>query len=173
MEVGKRGSSNVTTPRLPGADQRALTVLEKLSDAELEAVLPRVVDAPVSDMRWIREQETYYSSRTEPRPTPALRGQFSDARATWVYLDPATASVALVSDRIGRYQRWGYVFLHGFDLPWLLRHRLLRDSLMILFMSGGTALSITGVWVAVLWLAKARQHGATQGSAPRPRRSGL
>ncbi len=129
-------------------------VLERFSDSDMETALRQAVDARLLEKRWVREQETYYSSRTDPRPLPVLLGRFADARETWVYLDPATGSVASVSDRIGRWHRWGYSFLHGFDLPWLLHRRPLRDSLMILSLAGGTALSLIGIWVSILWLGK-------------------
>lgn len=148
---GEGGETRLILPTQTGSQVR---VVERLEGWELERLLPGTVAAPLTDVRWVDEYEMYYYSRSGTRPLPVLRGQFADEKRSWVYLDPATASVALVSDRVGRLHRWGYAFLHTFDTPWLMKWRGVRDPLMILLLVGGTALSVTGIWVSVLWLGR-------------------
>jgi len=44
--------------------------------------------------------------------------------------------------------RWAYHGLHSLDFPWLYNHRPLWDIVVITFMLGGAALSVTSVILA-------------------------
>jgi hypothetical protein len=44
--------------------------------------------------------------------------------------------------------RWLYHGLHSLDFPWLYKHRPIWDVIVITFMLGGTALSVTSVMLA-------------------------
>ncbi len=86
---------------------------------------------------------------------PVLRLVYDDPAETWLYLDPARAEMVRRLDRNRRLNRWLYKFLHCLDLPWLLRHDLLREVLMLALLAGGTLLCLTGPWS---WLARRRRR---------------
>jgi hypothetical protein len=48
-------------------------------------------------------------------------------------------------DNASRWNRWLYHGLHSWNLPWLYRHRPAWDIMVMLFLLGGTSLSVTAV----------------------------
>jgi hypothetical protein len=94
--------------------------------------------------------DAYYRDRRHLKPLPVLRvrqlldsGEPADS-----YVDPATAQVvATYSDRDWT-KRWLYHGLHSLDFPWLYERRPLWDAVVIAFMIGGTALSVTSLMLA-------------------------
>ena len=96
------------------------------------------------DFHIVSEYDRYYVDRRGRRPLPVILAQFHDARRTRYYVDPKTARI------VGTYSgdwmaRWLYHGLHSLDFPWLYKHRPLWDAIVITFMLGGLALSVTSV----------------------------
>jgi uncharacterized iron-regulated membrane protein len=85
--------------------------------------------------------------RRDARPLPVLRLMFDDPYKTWLHIDPATGELLSQSDNGRRGYRWLFSALHSFDLPLLLKHRWLRDTLMIVLSIAGLVVSASGVVV--------------------------
>jgi hypothetical protein len=56
----------------------------------------------------------------------------------------ASVQAGSYDDR-SRWNRWLYHGLHSWNFPWLYRNRPAWDLLVLVFLLGGTSLSITGV----------------------------
>jgi hypothetical protein len=92
--------------------------------------------------------DRYYLDRTRQQPLPVLLALINDEAHTRYYIDPKTASiVGNYSDR-NTARRWLYNGLHSLNFPWLYNHRPLWDIVVIAFMLGGTALSVTSLVLA-------------------------
>ena len=73
-----------------------------------------------------------------------LRG----ADHTRYYIDPKTARLVGSYSPRSWITRWLYHGLHSLDFPWLYDHRPAWDIVVIAFMLGGTALSVTALVLA-------------------------
>jgi len=102
--------------------------------------------------------DAYYLDRRHLKPLPVLKIFHQPAAASIAvsdtgpesvtYVDPATARVVGSYSSNDWTKRWLYHGLHSLDLPWLYDHRPLWDILVIAFMLGGTALSVTAILLA-------------------------
>ena len=129
----------------------------------------RIVDAvrtaaPAAQTRVLEQYDRYYLDRNRERPLPVILAQLNDEEHTRYYIDPRTARV------VGGYSdgdwmsRWLYNGLHSFNFPWLYNYRPLWDIVVIAFMLGGTALSVTSLVLA--WRVIGRKlRGVTPGTA--------
>jgi hypothetical protein len=124
------------------------------------------------EIRMLEQYDAYYQDRNRQRPLPVILALTNDEQATRYYIDPKTATV------VGNYSdgnwvnRWLYHGLHSLNFPSLYNHRPLWDIVMITFMVGGTALSVTSLVLA--WRAvgkKLRQILSARKVTTRPERS--
>jgi hypothetical protein len=123
--------------------------------------------APGATTRVLEQYDRYYLDRNGERPLPVVLAELHDAQQTRYYIDPKTARV------VGGYRnadwvgRWLYNGLHSFNFPWLYNYRPLWDIVVIAFMLGGTALSVTSLILA--WRVIGRKlRGVVPGPARRP-----
>jgi hypothetical protein len=108
----------------------------------------------------ITEYDLYYLDRRRQQPLPVLLIKLNDAEHTRYYIDPKTATiVGGYTDRAWS-ERWLFSGLHSLNFPWLYNNRPLWDIVVISFMVGGTALSVTSLVLAwrvlgrkLAWLA--------------------
>jgi PepSY-associated transmembrane protein len=105
--------------------------------------------------------DRYYLDRHRARPLPVIVAQLHDADRTRVYIDPRTARIVGEYNSSRWMTRWLYHGLHSLDLPWLYAHRPAWDIVMIGFMLGGTALSITSLVLAWRALGKKLRRAIT------------
>jgi hypothetical protein len=152
--------------------QRVLSasLLEKpIEQVPMDAVQARVVaamgNAPLKEVRVVRDLENYYVTRDRSLPLPAYYFEFGDAEGTMHYVDAATGQVVRSYVTLSRWNRWLYHGLHSLDLPWLYKTRPTWDALVIVLMLGGLALSVTSVWIAVVRVRrKAREKNRARGA---------
>ena len=102
----------------------------------------------VSEIGILEHYDTYYLDRRRERPLPVMVFQLHDAEHTRYYIDPKTAQVVGLYRSSGWVTRWLYHALHSLDFPFLYDHRPLWDLVVIIFMTGGSALSITALVLA-------------------------
>jgi uncharacterized iron-regulated membrane protein len=142
------------TPTIPEIERRAMAAVEggRLVGAEL---LSR------HDAYWYATGDP----RRDARPLPVLRLVFDDPHATWLHIDPATGELLGQTDSGGRGYRWLFSALHSFDLPLLLEHRWLRDTLMIVLSLAGLIVSVSGVVVGWRYLRRKRPVPARKSKA--------
>lgn len=135
---------------LAGGDTRLVPVngtpRASYSEEALRALIGRA--APGSTITMIDGYDAYYLDRRGDRPLPVLRVDINDEAGTRYYVDPKTATI-VGSYGSGRWvNRWLYHALHSLDFPWLYQTRPLWDIVVIGFMLGGTALSLTSLILA-------------------------
>jgi hypothetical protein len=121
------------------------------------------------EIRNVDQYDAYYQDRDHRRPLPVILALTHDAEGTRYYIDPKTAAVVGNYSNRNWVNRWLYHGLHSLNFPFLYNHRPLWDIIVITFMVGGTALSMTSLILA--WRAlgkKLRQIADNQQRAPRP-----
>jgi len=101
-----------------------------------------------ADVRAIDRYDAYYRDRRGARPLPVLRVALDDADRTRYYVDPKTARIVGSYSSRAWATRWLYHGLHSLDVPWLYAHRPAWDIVVLSFMLGGTALSVTSLMLA-------------------------
>jgi hypothetical protein len=131
----------------------------------------RIVDvvtaaAPSATTRLIDRYDRYYLDRRGERPLPVILAELHDEEQTRYYIDPATTRVVGGYSDANWVSRWLYNGLHSFNFPWLYNYRPLWDIVVIAFMLGGTALSVTSLVLA--WRVVGRKlRGVVSGSTRR------
>jgi len=96
----------------------------------------------------IYQYDRYYLDRRRALPLPVFRVRLDDPARTHYYIDATTARVVGSYSSRDWVTRWAYHGLHSLDFPWLYNHRPLWDIVVITFMLGGAALSVTSVILA-------------------------
>jgi len=129
---------------------RILPIQGNSSDQFDRNVIERLVaqasqPAAISQTRVITEYDAYYLDRHQQHPLPALFVRLNDAQGSAYYIDPKTAEIVEAFDNRSRWNRWLYHGLHSWNFPWLYRSRPAWDILVLTFLLGGTALSVSAV----------------------------
>lgn len=137
-------SSHETAVLLEGSSVQTLLDQQALKVIVAQAARPY----SITESRVVTRYEPYYVDRANQLRLPALFLRLDDPQRSIFYLDLSTGRVARSYSRWERLDRWLYEGLHDFDLPWLYRHRPLWDMIVILCLSGGLWLSITGIIIA-------------------------
>ena len=116
----------------------------------------------LADIRMVDQYDMYYLDRHRLLPLPVILAELNDRDRTRFYIDPKTARVVGTYSSRHWVTRWLYHGLHSLDFPWLYAHRPAWDVVVITFMLGGTALSVTSLILAwrVLGRSLTRSLGA-------------
>ena len=117
-----------------------------------------------ADVRVLDAYDAYYLDRRGERPLPVILAQLHDDVRTRYYVDPKTATIVRTYNASSWMSRWLYHGLHSLDFPWLYAYRPLWDIVVIAFMLGGTALSVTSVILA--WRVIGRRVSRTDDPEP-------
>ena len=112
-----------------------------------------------AEVRVLTQYDTYYLDRRRQQPLPVIVAQVYDAAHRRCYIDPKTARIVGTYSSRNWVNRWLYHGLHSLDFPWLYEHRPLWDVVVITFMLGGTALSVTGVMLAWRVIGRTLRRG--------------
>lgn len=104
---------------------------------------------PVKEARVVARYEAYYLDRHNRLPLPAIFVRLGDQNNSSLYIDPRTARIVESYGSRSRWNRWLYHGLHSMDFPWLYAHRPAWDIVVLTLMSGGTALALTALLLAV------------------------
>ena len=99
----------------------------------------------LAELRLVHDYDVYYLDRHGEKPLPVILAQLKDSEQTRYYIDPKSARVVGNYSSRNWMSRWLYHGLHSLDFPWLYKHRPLWDIVVILFMTGGTALCVTSL----------------------------
>jgi uncharacterized iron-regulated membrane protein len=94
-----------------------------------------------------REDTYYFSHHRDIVPLPVYRIVLGDESATRYYIDAVSGTLIAKIDRGARGYRWWHEGLHRMDFTAALRRRPQWDALMLLLMSGVTALCMTGAYL--------------------------
>jgi hypothetical protein len=103
------------------------------------------------------QEDTYYFSHHRDRaPLPVYRLAPRDGSGTLYYIDPISASLVAKIDRGAQGYRWWHEGLHRMDFSPAFRARPQWDALMLLLMSGVSAICVSG---AYLGYRRLMRHG--------------
>ena len=109
----------------------------------------------------ISQYDRYYLDRHRQAPLPVVRVRMNDAGSSRYYVDPKSARIVGGYSSSGFMDRWLYHGLHSMNFPWLYNYRPAWDIIVIGFMLGGTALSVTSLVLA--WQVLGRKLRAIHG----------
>src|SRR5262249_21377567 len=115
------------------------------ADRVLDLVTKTVGPGSLASVGLLHDYDAYYRDRHHQRPLPVVLVSLNDAQHTRYYIDARTARVVGTYSSRAWVERWLYHGLHSFDFPWLYKYRPLWDIVVISFMLGGTALSVTSL----------------------------
>ena len=118
----------------------------------IKAVLGGTDASPVSLMT--EEDSYYFSHHRDIARLPVYRMIRTDG--TRYYLDAVSGALITKIDRGARGYRWFHQALHRLDFSPALRRRPQWDALMLLLISGVTALSVTGAYLGYRRLVRQR-----------------
>jgi hypothetical protein len=153
---------------LVAADGSGGEVLARFPESELvEAARSVLPSAQVASAELLEDYDSYYYPGWEDklendtaRRLPVLKIAFDDVERTLVYVDPHTGEAVGAYDTSGRSLRWLYHGLHSLDFAGFYAARPLWDLIVLPFMLGGAAMSVTGTWIGYRWLKrKVRKPG--------------
>jgi hypothetical protein len=105
--------------------------------------------------RVIDQYDRYYLDRHRDAPLPVVLVELNDADHTRYYIDPKSARAVGGYSAANFLDRWLYHGLHSMNFPWLYNYRPAWDVVVIAFMLGGTALTVTSV--ALAWQVLGRK----------------
>jgi hypothetical protein len=123
-----------------------------LSTADLTAAaggIGAAVGAGVAEQSMIDAEDNYFLQRDDRRALPVYRVILGDADATRYYLDPVSGSLLQRVDANARWHRWLFGGLHRIDFTSSMLMRPAWDIIVLLLMSGGLALAVTGFYLAL------------------------
>jgi uncharacterized iron-regulated membrane protein len=119
-----------------------------LSEGELIAAATRLAATNgIAEQRLISEPDTYFVG--SGGRLPVYRVILNDAENTRYYLDPTTGALQGRVDANRRWRRWLFGAIHRLDFAAWVRVRPAWDIILIALMLGGSAVSATGVYLAV------------------------
>jgi len=124
----------------PVATLDAKALVEIVGDA-LKSVAPAQVSV-------LSSYDRYYLDRHHNAPLPVVLVQLNDTAHSRYYVDPKSARVVGGYSASNFVDRWLYHGLHSMNFPWLYNYRPAWDIVVIAFMIGGTALSVTSLVLA-------------------------
>jgi hypothetical protein len=123
----------------------------------LKSAIP---NTPIVEQTVLTDYDSYYYSRRDFQPLPALRVKFADPMETWVYVDPKTSRVVAEVHRLNRLERWLYSGLHKFDFRILYEYRPAWDIVMLVLCLGGLVASSIGGYLGIKRIARNTVRGA-------------
>jgi hypothetical protein len=116
-----------------------------LSEAELTAAATRLAGANgIAEQQLMNEPDIYFIG--QGGRLPVYRIVLSDAESTRYYLDPTTGA-GLDTNR--RWRHWLFGAIHRLHFAAWARVLPAWDIILILLMLGGSAVSATGLYLAV------------------------
>jgi hypothetical protein len=134
----------------------------------VERLQASVPDVPIVEQTLLTDYDSYYYSRADLTPLPALRVKFTDPMETWVYVDPELSRVLGVVHRLNRLERWLYSALHNFDFRFLYDYRPAWDIVMLVLCLGGLVSSSIGAYLGFKRMARGTRRIARYSARPTP-----
>jgi len=113
-----------------------------------------VFNGKLSAISLMYNYNDYYYSKNNFYPLPVIKAEFNDIDRTTFYIDPADGRIHKSVNNTSRLSRWLYKALHTFDIGILLQNNNIRILLLIVFLIGGTVVSVTGMLFLTKWRNK-------------------
>jgi len=153
LELAVVGGEPVYLASLDGGDMRIVPVRGEprtafTADAITTMVTRAAGQGTAVTVDTLDRYDRYYLDRRGRKPLPVLVARLKDTDETRYYIDPKTARIVGTYSARNWVSRWLYHGLHSLDFPWLYSHRPAWDIVVIAFMIGGAALSVTSITLA-------------------------
>jgi hypothetical protein len=103
--------------------------------------------APAVPPLMTQEDAYYFRHHHDAAPLPVYKLASDDGSDTLYYIDPVSGDLAAKIDRQARGYRWWHQGLHRMDFLPALRGRPRWDALMLVLMTGVTALCVSGAYL--------------------------
>lgn len=101
--------------------------------------------SPEPDVDRLTQSDAYWYQAKGKVEVPVWRFRFTDPARTWVYVSPRSGAILRDVDTRARVYRWLFDGLHRWDFDGLIARRPLWDAWMWLWLTMGTAVSVSGV----------------------------
>jgi len=111
-------------------------------------IVTEALKRPAASVRLMAAYDRYYLDRHRAAPLPVVVVELHDAAGSRYYLDPKSARIVGGYSATNFLDRWLYHGLHSMNFPWLYDYRPAWDIVVMAFMLGGTALSLTSLVLA-------------------------
>lgn len=145
-------------------------IVEGFDREEIIGIVKKNVPNPETlEIRTLEEYDSYYQDRNRRKALPVIMALTNDAEGTRYYIDPKTATVVGNYSNRNWVSRWLYHGLHSLNFPFLYNRRPLWDIIVITFMLGGTALSVTSLVLAWRVVGKKLRQVVTGGRRTAPK----
>jgi hypothetical protein len=119
-----------------------------LDPRALVEIVTEALKRPAASVRLMANYDRYYLDRHRLAPLPVVVVELNDAAGSRYYLDPKSARIVGGYSAANFLDRWLYHGLHSMNFPWLYNYRPAWDIVVIAFMLGGTALTLTSLVLA-------------------------
>jgi len=126
-----------------------------LDSTALVEIVADALKLPAARVSVMATYDRYYLDRHRAAPLPVVLVELNDAAGSRYYVDPKSARIVGGYSSAGFLDRWLYHGLHSMNFPWLYDYRPAWDLVVIAFMLGGTALTVTSLVMA--WQVLGRQ----------------
>lgn len=110
-----------------------------------------------AEISMLDQEDHYYYSKHKDKPLPVLRVKYADEDQTWYYADLSTGEIVLKNNASSRLSRWLYHGLHSLDFFNFQHSRPAWDIFVILLLSGGTLVSLTGLILSLRYFFKSKR----------------
>lgn len=101
----------------------------------------------------MNEYDNYYIHAKNNLPLPVYKIEVSDKDNSTFYINPSNGDIRYYNNNL-KVGKWAYQALHCLNFKFMVDHPTLRLVVMWIIMIGGTAVSITGVWLSIKYLKR-------------------
>ena len=111
-------------------------------------------DNVVSDSYLVPANDVYANLREGSLGEETLRLILDDTDETWIHVNLTDGGLISIMDNSRRIYRWLFNGIHSLDIPGLVNHRFIWSLIMVLLMSVGLTLCVTGIVLAFKKITK-------------------
>jgi hypothetical protein len=101
----------------------------------------------------LTEYDNYYVGLTDHLPLPVYKAEVSDADNSTYYINPENGNTRYYNTNT-KVRKWAYQGLHSFKVGFLAKRPVLWNIVMWTTLTGGTLVSITGVWLGLRYIIR-------------------
>lgn len=101
----------------------------------------------------MNEYDNYYVGRTNHLPLPVYKAIIDDTDGSTYYISPKNGNIKYYNTNT-KVRRWTYQALHSFKFKYLAERPVLWNIVMWTTMTGGTIVSLSGVWLGFRYIKR-------------------
>lgn len=124
-----------------------------LTENDIRAKISKIQDEEIVDIELINDYDNYYIHKRHTYPLPVYRVTVNDRDKSLYYINPKTGETRYFNTNT-KARKWTYQALHSFSIKYFLDRPVFWNILMWASMTGGTIVSITGVYLSFKYLKR-------------------